>query len=445
MVFYSVYYFTFVKKKIELDDLSEISNSNAIDFKMLLCLSISLSFVLYEIIFLNYRSITFYMDSKITAKILPRKEEVIPPVKKNQQAVAVPKPDFIRKFLEKRSIRLNLGQELIPANKLEGQFRGTLAPIEGLDDGSIFGTQTSQNESQLIGKQKHEEKTRVYYYKFRDIAFKVRLLSKVMGILTSKSVIKSPHTFNTSIKKYFSNFFIWSALFLIIYVWEPSFDEDLKTYSFSHLVKRPIGIHGQIILFLIALYVAFDCFEINRYRKTNYTSILNQNFKNKFNMILFKISVAVPFFVEVKTVLNFISNKTSLDIFKWYKIEDIQRILISARFINMSQKQKIVGYEEPKYMKLIFSYGFFAVFFMIITAPFWLFSNLNPLVGATQISSVNFKVLIKPDQQVGRVTNDIILAEINHFNVTTFFLNEKREIEKYRNFTEDEFSKLKVS
>ena len=442
---YSIYYFTFVKKKIELDELSEISNSNAIDFKMLVCLSISLSFVLYEIIFLNYRSITFYMDSKITAKILPRRDEILPQAKKSERAIAVPKPDFIRKFLEKRSLRLNLGQELVPENRLEGKFRGTLAPIESLNEGIAFGTQFARNQSQIVNIQRPQEKERVYYQKFREVAFRVRLLSKVMGILTSKSVIKSPHSFNTSIKKYFSNIFFWSALFLIISVWEPSFDEDLKTYSLSHLIRRPISIHGQIILFFAALYVAFDCFETNRYRKTNYTSILNQNFKNKFNAILFKVSMMVPFFVEVKTVLNFISNKTSLDIFKWYKIEDIKRILISAKFINVSQKQKIVGYEEQTYMKGIFSYGFFAVFFLIIIAPFWVFSNLNPLVGAPQISKVNFKVFIRYDQRVDKTINDIILAEIKHFEVTPVHLNMKAEFAPYRNFTDDEFNKLKVS
>jgi hypothetical protein len=441
VVFYSIYYFTFIKKKFELDELSEISNSNAIDFKMLLCLSIALLFILYEIIFLNYRSITFYMDSKITAKILPRREEILPQVKKPEQKVAVPKPEFIRKFLEKRSLRLNLGQELVPSNRVEGQFRGTLAPVPGLDGSHEF----AQNESQLPPKEKQAEVNRVSYQKFREVALKVRLLTKVMNTLTAKAVNNTPHTFNTSIKKYFSNLLIWTAIFLIICVWEPSFDEDLKTYSFSHLVRRPIGVHGQIILFFVALYVAFDCFELNRYRKTTYTSILNQNFKNKFNMILFKIAVAVPFFVEVTTVLNFISNKTSLDIFKWYKIEDIKRILISAKFINVSQKQKIVGYEEPKYMKVIFSYGFFAVFFMIITAPFWLFSNLNPLVGAPEISNVNFRVFIKPDQRDYRLANDLILSEINLFNPTPYSTQDRVEISQFRSFTDDEFNKLKVS
>jgi hypothetical protein len=438
-IVYSVYYFSFYKKQINIENLSEFSNSDVIDFKMLLCISVFLIYILFEIISLNYRSITYYMDSKVTQKILPLRQELLPvssPVKIEEKNI---RPDFIKKFLEKRSIRLNLDQDLL-TNKFEPPTMLNMRNNEA--DNFLFQKPGSKNNQfQITPKEVPERRS---FNRFRDIALKVRILIKVLNIIKSKSTTAEMYSFNTSIKKYLSGFFLLTSIFSIVYVWEPSFDEDLKRYSFQYLIKYPLQWNGRVIIFFVALYIAFDCFEINRYRKTNYTSILNQNFKSVVNKILFKISLAVPFFVEIKTVLNFISNKTSIDIFKWYKIEDIKRILISAKFINISQKKKIVGYEEPRTTKFIFSYVFFIVFFFILTAPFWLFSNLNPLVGAPKISTVNFKIFLSQEQNNFKTSNYLILSEINLFDFDDLDTQQKDKLSKIRNFTDEEFVKIKV-
>ena len=93
-------------------------------------------------------------------------------------------------------------------------------------------------------------------------------------------------------------------------------------------------LHLRFLLLLFVLYLAVDMRTSNIDKVNRCDSILNTDFKSRINMILFKIYLATPFLTEVKTLFVYISSKTSLDLFKWYKIEDIKRILINAKYIN---------------------------------------------------------------------------------------------------------------
>ena len=89
----------------------------------------------------------------------------------------------------------------------------------------------------------------------------------------------------------------------------------------------------------------------------------------------------IPFITEIRTVLMYISSKTSLDIFKWYKIEDIKRTLINAYYIRGSIRRKKIGVTERFIVKFSTSYLIIAGVFLLLVSPLFFFSNLNFLVN----------------------------------------------------------------
>ena len=228
--------------------------------------------------------------------------------------------------------------------------------------------------------------------------------------------IHKDYRYNTYKKKYLVNISTTLLIMVLFLFWLPSFDEDLIRYSIYKLVRSPIDPQLRLLLFLFLFYILVDILDSNIDKINNYDSILNTNFKSRINSYIFKIYVAIPFIMEIKAILHFISAKTSLNILKWYRIEDIKRILINAKFINEGMKRKIVGKHEPWYMRLIFAQGFFLLFYLILIAPLFIFSTSNPLVADQEIIKAEFSVMVKTIED-NIYQNPISIAKISQFKV----------------------------
>lgn len=139
------------------------------------------------------------------------------------------------------------------------------------------------------------------------------------------------------------------------------------------------------MLLMISIYLLFNSWDNNIDKKNDYDSLLNNNYDSIINSILYKIYMNTPFITEIKTILTYISSKTSLDIFKWYKVEDIKRTLINAHYIRGSIKRKKIGVPENKIIKFISSYLIFLILFIMLVGPLFFFSNLNFLLRVPEI------------------------------------------------------------
>lgn len=134
------------------------------------------------------------------------------------------------------------------------------------------------------------------------------------------------------------------------------------------------------MLFIMIVYLTLCFWDNNIDKKDDYDSILNNNYESLFNSIVFKVYMNIPFITEIKTILTYISSKTALDIFKWYKVEDIKRTLVNAYYIRGSIKRKKIGVTENFSIKFLTSYFAFFVSFTLLIGPLFFFSNLNFLV-----------------------------------------------------------------
>ena len=192
--------------------------------------------------------------------------------------------------------------------------------------------------------------------------------------------------------KYLLNVLLWSYLCFIRFLWLPSYDEVTFHHSFEQIVQYAEPTEMKLLFVSFGLYLYFDLLELTAHRFTLLTSILNIDFKSTVKKIIFKVYMAIPFLLEFKTVILFVCSRTSLDILKWFKIEDIKALLINAKFYVESEKRKRVGEKEKWWMKTIMFISFFVPFFLLIIIPFIFFSDLNPLKQSQKISNAQLDI-----------------------------------------------------
>jgi hypothetical protein len=192
--------------------------------------------------------------------------------------------------------------------------------------------------------------------------------------------------------KYLLNIGLWCYICFIRFIWIPSYDENAFRHSFEQIILYKESPKLVLVTISLSLYLYFDLIKLTGHRFTDIQSILNIDFKSIIKKINFKVYMAIPFLLEFKTVILFVCSKTSLDILKWFKIEDIKALLINAKFYVESEKRKIVGTKENFLMKSIMFVSFFVPFFAMVVVPFIFFSDLNPLKQSQIVTDASLEI-----------------------------------------------------
>lgn len=250
--------------------------------------------------------------------------------------------------------------------------------------------------------------------RMRKVVLKMIYSKRLQMIYALKQYKQIGYHKNSYYKKYQFNSILYATLCILYLIFWPSYDEDLIGYSFHHLVYTPIFMPFRIMLFFMIFYLLLCNWDNNIDKKNDYDSILNNNYDSPINSLVYKVYMNIPFITEIKTVLTYISSKTALDIFKWFKVEDIKRTLVNAYYIKGSIKRKKIGVPEPKVIKFVQSYLIFFLFFILLVAPLFFFSNLNFLVKVPNIRnadlSIEIHLMTNGNQNIG-----LTLARINNF------------------------------
>lgn len=231
--------------------------------------------------------------------------------------------------------------------------------------------------------------------KFQRAVSKLRIIHK---FLKKKRLIQEPKQkpYRSHQKlillKYLLDLGLWCYICFIRFIWIPSYDENALRHSFDQILVYNESPKLVLVTVSLCLYLYFDLIKLTGHRFTDIQSILNIDFKSIIKKINFKVYMAIPFLLEFKTVILFVCSKTSLDILKWFKIEDIKALLINAKFYVESEKRKIVGTKENFLMKSIMFVSFFVPFFAMLVIPFIFFSDLNPLKQAQIVTEASLEI-----------------------------------------------------
>ncbi|CAD8168379.1 unnamed protein product [Paramecium pentaurelia] len=106
-----------------------------------------------------------------------------------------------------------------------------------------------------------------------------------------------------------------------------------------------------------------------------------------FALILYSI----PFLYDLKVLMDWTCLNTSLDIYQWFILEDIQRQMFFTKISSQKVMKRQLGLQISKISKLI--YFFFVIFILIcILGPLILFSALNPATQNNPIVSGTFEI-----------------------------------------------------
>jgi hypothetical protein len=83
---------------------------------------------------------------------------------------------------------------------------------------------------------------------------------------------------------------------------------------------------------------------------------------------------------DIKTVLDWTVNKTSLDLFQWIKLHDAWGNLINTRNDMFVRRKYIYGAPIKTYEKFLFGCCTVLILLLVIVLPILIFSTLNPIL-----------------------------------------------------------------
>lgn len=116
--------------------------------------------------------------------------------------------------------------------------------------------------------------------------------------------------------------------------------------------------------------------------RTQATHFLTRNGYTRLPATTFKIYRAIPFVFELRTMLDWVCFETSLDLYMWFKLEDLYANLFMVRSemeYRRAYRKILGGYEaQPRSTKFLSGVLVFAVLMIVVVGPIYLFSTANP-------------------------------------------------------------------
>ena len=163
---------------------------------------------------------------------------------------------------------------------------------------------------------------------------------------------------------------------------------------------------------------------------------------NLFHASFYKVFKMIPFLFELKNFIDWTFTTTSLDLWKWLKLEEILSLLYLNRTYTKSNLKRRVGTKMPLYWKILFGGSIFFGVLLIVFGPIFLFSTLNPTNDVKPLIGVNLKVILqippidKANQQVYELTlMDLHNSEIKIFSsdseYNSYINQEDNNVKKY--------------
>ena len=152
---------------------------------------------------------------------------------------------------------------------------------------------------------------------------------------------------------------------------------------------------------------------------------------NLFHSIFYKVFKSIPFLFELKNFIDWTFTTTSLDLWKWLKLEEIISLLFINKCYAKSNMKRRIGTKIPLYMKILLGGSIFFGVLLIVFGPIFLFSSLNPTNEVKPVVGVNLKVVLqippldKENQQIYELT----LLDLYNSQIKIF--SSEEEYKKY--------------
>ena len=104
---------------------------------------------------------------------------------------------------------------------------------------------------------------------------------------------------------------------------------------------------------------------------------------------------AVPFLYEMRQLLDWACTATTLTLYDWLKLEDINMSLYFSAVMRASRASRPPGTRQPRYLKFFQGTLLFAVLLVLLWVPLLVFSTGNPTYQVPDLASFRVNVTLR--------------------------------------------------
>lgn len=112
--------------------------------------------------------------------------------------------------------------------------------------------------------------------------------------------------------------------------------------------------------------------------------------------IIFRLVNAIPFLFEIRTMLDWVVCNTSMDFIMWFRYETLFYLLHFTHLVHSWRKNERELYGGaipfPAWMKALVGVGIILCILVLLTAPVFLFSTINPSLANNRVSTGTMEV-----------------------------------------------------
>ncbi|KAL2236513.1 UNVERIFIED_CONTAM: Piezo-type mechanosensitive ion channel [Sesamum indicum] len=193
-------------------------------------------------------------------------------------------------------------------------------------------------------------------------------------------------------------FYVFNLILFTYASTEYAWSMDTSRQNTAGLALRAIYLTKAISLALQAMQIRYGV----PHRSTLYRQFLTSEV-SRVNYLGYRLYRALPFLYELRCVLDWSCTTTSLTMYDWLKLEDINASLYLVKCDNVlnraSHKQ---GEKQTKMTKFCNGICLFFILICVIWAPMLMYSSGNPTNIANPINDASFQLDIKTNG--GRLT-----------------------------------------
>ena len=150
----------------------------------------------------------------------------------------------------------------------------------------------------------------------------------------------------------------------------------------------------QILFLLACAYLGIACIQVrNGYSRMS--QIRHQELEDVWQILKFSFYKYTPFIREMRVILDYTSSPTSLNLFQWFKLEDIETTI---KFARVSEKFNFhSGQKLNKHVKRFLGFFFLVFFFLLLIGPLYLFSDIIPSNSVDHLRRVSLQARVSID------------------------------------------------
>ena len=166
-------------------------------------------------------------------------------------------------------------------------------------------------------------------------------------------------------------------------------------------VKAHGNVHLKAFVACQLLYLLVSALQIRTgYREgSQYQTLFMKLGTGPVAYYAFMIYQSVPFLFELRTLLDWVMSESSLDLLMWFRFENLYHMLWKDLLYQEARRQNKEIYSGrdkfPLVFKMLQGFTIFTGIILLLLAPIFLFSSINPVLSPNKVTSANLNVELR--------------------------------------------------